>query len=511
MMASLGESDPPPKNPAPRPERKVVYLWIPKRFVVGLGVDVLAFVADVNEKISARGYVLWSGQILTTPLPELPPEGILQAESVQGHWTNPIRFGTRSEVYVEPGIFVAPPLREWDDEQRAYFGIDHPFQMGEAGETYTSYHIGTVVQEPYLFPHELVAAIVHGKKDDYPFYCTCHYADVVYTTQHRLVCMSCGGTHVVLREPLQLDPIRLLSAQEWFDHFDEDGASRDDEIEMSIVDFRNVENAKLIWQTDIWEEAKHLFIFWARSTPEEIEEATRGTEADPSIFLEAGWKPIELPPSPAQQIAKDAVDVDLVENAEHAVREGAEYFLSARTRPEDLVTAIPLLFRAVELLLKARLFELDAKALGDQPNNPTVLKRLVAANVSIDQAELETIIRLRRLRNDLQHGTAKFNYRRGLAVSRATLVFIDRFASAELNLWIGDVVLRDKWEAVLRIPEIAATAERVVEERLVGVRADPSASIAICARCGKGALVRPHPHTGSSCLYCGRAPPPEDV
>jgi hypothetical protein len=162
-------------------------------------------------------------------------------------------------------------------------------------------------------------------------------------------------------------------------------------------------------------------------------------------------------------------------------------------------------------LLKSRLVQLDASALGDQPNNPTVLKRLVAANVSLEQAESETIARLRRLRNDLQHGTAKFNYRRGLAVSRATLIFIDRFASRELALWIGDVVTIEVWKQILRVPEIAATAERIVEERLVEVRRNPSASIEACTQCGKSTFVRLDPRSGASCLYCRRIPCPEDV
>ena len=47
---------------------KVVALWIPRRFLTSSGCDLVAFIADVNQKITQRGYVLWNGQILTTPI-----------------------------------------------------------------------------------------------------------------------------------------------------------------------------------------------------------------------------------------------------------------------------------------------------------------------------------------------------------------------------------------------------------------------------------------------------------
>lgn len=111
--------------------------------------------------------------------------------------------------------------------------------------------------------------------------------------------------------------------------------------------------------------------------------------------------------------------------------------------------------------------------------------------------------RLRRLRNDLQHGTAKFNYRAGLAVSSKTLVFLDRFVHAELGLWMGDAIPADDWYQLLAITEIATTAEQVVKGRLEEVRREPDAMVSLCARCGSEAMVRPHPRTGASCVCCG--------
>src|SRR5262249_26371153 len=158
------------------------------------------------------------------------------------------------------------------------------------------------------------------------------------------------------------------------------------------------------------------------------------------IFLEAGWTAMPTSPPPAHQVAVDSIDIDLVENASHAMREGVSAFLGARNDSGQLVNAIPQMFRAVELLLKARLQDLDTHALDDHPNNPTVLDRLAANGIAITSDESAALIRLRRMRNDLQHGTARFNHRTGLAVSRRAIVFLDRFSHVELGLWIGDAI-----------------------------------------------------------------------
>jgi hypothetical protein len=192
-----------------------------------------------------------------------------------------------------------------------------------------------------------------------------------------------------------------------------------------------------------------------------------------------------------------------LDNALHSLREAVPSFLSARKNTDRLVSAIPQLFRAVELLLKARLQNLDVHALDDRPNNPTVLKRLAAKGVTIRKDESETINRLRRLRNDLQHGTAKFNHRTGLALSRRAIVFLDRFSRVELRLWMGDAIPPDNWGQLLEINEVASTARAVVATRLEEARKDPEATISSCGRCGEAAMVRPHQRTGASCLLCG--------
>lgn len=493
------------------PFAKAIALWVQREFLTPEGVDVRRFVGSVNELITRRGFVLWDGQILVTPLTDVVSEGVLRPEFASlGNYVlhqGLIKTGQYTKViYERPGAdgsFDVPGKREWGIRQREFFGLEDPYQMAEEPEAYTSSHLITRVLEPYLSPSERIAAIVHGQQDDYCFYCPCHSADVVYTTRHRVLCMGCGATHLVLRDPLPLCPKRLLSPEEWNQFFSQDGLYRDQEIDVSVVDFREIEEKHTIWTTDQWEEAKHTFVFFARSSPEEIEEAIRGTEQDPSVFLEAGWARVDAPPPPAHQVADDSIDVDLVENAGHSIRDGVRSFLAARKNSEKLMNAIPQLFRALELLLKAKLLSLDMRALDDHPNNPTVLKRLAAAGIQLTTAERDTVGMLRRLRNDLQHGAASFNYRTGLAASRRTIILLDRFVHAELGLWIGDIISTGDWQSLLAIPEVQCTAESVVGARVDEMRRRPEASISTCGQCGRTAFCRPHPLTGGSCLFCG--------
>jgi len=517
------ETTEPPGPQRSLPLAKVITLWVPRRFLTSSGVDVECFLADVNEKVVRRGLILWDGQVLTAPITDTIKKGILKPKPRIVHEspilnpilkvvasTDSIIVGKHTELFCEQVVadptLDVPPRRDWQAPQREFFGLKDPYQMAEDAGEYTQHHVMTRVLDPYLSPTERIAAIVNGEKDSYYFYCPCHQADVVYTTRHRLVCMGCGAMHVVLRQPLPVHPKWLLTPEEWVEFFDDEGSRRDEEIEMSVVDFQDVENAETIWTTNQWDEAKHRFVFFARSSPVEIAEAIRGTEADPSVFLQAGWTPVDTSPPPAHQVANNSVDVDLIENAAYSLREGVTSFLAARKNSERLVNAIPQLFRAVELLLKAKLRDLEAHGLDDHPNNPTVLQRVTARGVSLTKEEVDTVSRLRQLRNVLQHGTAKFNYRTGLAVLRKTIVFLDRFVHAELGLWMGDAIPPDDWYQLLAITKIATTAKEVAGVRLEEIRQDPEATISLCARCGRNALVRPHPRTGASCIFCGHVP-----
>lgn len=472
----------------PTPFTKVLAFWTPRRFVSEHGIDVAGFVADINVKVGKRGFVMWDRQVLTTPLDERE----------------------RIDAVFEPGSLdqplEIPPRAMWGAEQRGYFGLHDPYQMADEGDTFTSSHIMTSLEVPYLGDEERVIGILHGETDGRPFYCGCHSATVVYTTTRQLICMSCGATHVVLRKPLGMTPTVELSADDWRDLFDHDGSRRHEEVDLPIVDFCAVETAETIWRTNQWEDACHEFIFFARTSPEEVEKAIRGTEMDPSIFMEAGWKPFHEPPPPALQLMQQGVDVDLAENAEHAFRDGVAALVAAYVHPDQLLTAVPQLARAVELLLKARLEMADADGLADKPNGPTVLRRLRDQGVRIDADGEEILTSLRRLRNDLQHGEATFSHRAGLTICRRSIVWLDQFSEDELGLWTGDAIRGDDWVALLTIEEVAERAVRIVNERMASVRDDPQATIEECPRCHRETMVRPHPSTGASCAYCGHVP-----
>lgn len=467
---------------------KVLGFWVPRRFVSSSGIEVSSFVRDLNNKIHQRGFVLWDGQILTAMLdPDYPIEVAFEPSSLD-----------------EP--FDIPPRREWNELQRDFFRLNDPYQMADEPDQFTWSSITTRIVEPYLDEGELISAVVHGEDDHYYFYCPCHFATVVCTTRHRLVCMSCGATHVVLREPLPFIATTLLSAADWHELFDEGGSRRHEEVDLMTVDFRDIESAEPIWKTNQWEEAAHELVFFARSSPDEIEAAIRGTERDPSIFMEAGWSRIETQPPPAYQLMAASVQVDLVENALYALSDGVASFVAAYNRPERLLGAIPQLFRAIELLFKARLQIVDLHAIDDHPNNPILLRRLQHHGVSLTTDEVETLVELRDLRNDLQHGTSTFNHRTGLTLCRDAVVLIDRFVESELGLWVGDAIEGNDWRALLAIPEIATTAERIVGARLAPYRGDSSASIESCMECHRSTLLRPHPSSGASCAYCGHVP-----
>lgn len=218
---------------------RVVGLWAPSRFVTGSGIDVNAFVSDINEKIQSRGFILFDGQILTRPLdttqsieeifePEVPraefkghewrvwkfapDDGMrserdtakpdfptLRWEVVEERLPQWPPFGggvatmpaqAKHQEEVEESLkrdFPIPERRPWTAEQRAYFGLDQPYQMGDEGDRFTWSHIMTQVVGPYLESDELIAGLVHGGLDNYPFYCPCHSATVVYTTRQRLI------------------------------------------------------------------------------------------------------------------------------------------------------------------------------------------------------------------------------------------------------------------------------------------------------------------------------------
>jgi hypothetical protein len=112
------------------------------------------------------------------------------------------------------------------------------------------------------------------------------------------------------------------------------------------------------------------------------------------------------------------------------------------------------------------------------------------------------VTQLRKLRNQLQHSSARFNHRTVLGLCRNALIVIDRFVVDQLGVWAGDVIAAGEWQQLLAIEEIQTRAVAVAETRLTNYRDDPEASITVCPRCAHEAMLRPHPDTGASCLIC---------
>ena len=264
--------------------------------------------------------------------------------------------------------------------------------------------------------------------------------------------------------------------------------------------------APFIWSTNQWDEALKEYVLCARTTPEEFERAVRGTELDASILLEDGWLPAEEPPDPAFQIMDDSVDLGMMDSAGHALAAGASAYLAAYLHPKRLIDAVKDLFQSIELLLKVRLEASNPLGLRGQPNNPTVLTRLAAVGVTLSPDEADTVAQLRRLRNDLQHSSARFNHRQVLGLCRSALIVIDRFAIDELNSWAGDVIHPDEWHQLLGIQEIHARAVTVAETRLDNYRDDPEASITACPRCTHEAMLGATPIRAPRASSAGTSP-----
>ena len=466
---------------------KVVGFWAPRRWLTPENMDVDGMVAEIEEIVKTRGLVAYDGQVITSLRRVGPWEACFEAVSIDT-------------------LLDIPNRRHWGPEQRAHFGVENPYQMADDGP-FTSSSISTGIADPYLAPGELIAGVIHGANERCFYTCPCHYADVVYTTRHRLVCMSCGATHVVLKEPVLTAFRQTIAPEEWDDLFSATGSRHHEQLDLAIVDVQDIENAApFVWSTNQWDEALDDYILHARATPEEFEKAIRGTERDASIFLEAGFRPVADAPAPAFQIMDGSVDFDMMDSAGHALADGASAYLAAYVQPERLIDAVKDLFQAIELLLKVRLEASNPLGLRDQPNNPAVLVGLAAIGVALSADETNTLTELRRLRNDLQHSSARFNQRAGLALCRQALILIDRFVIEELNAWPGDVIAAADWHQLLAIEEISAHAIGVVQARLAEYRDDPEASISTCPRCGHEAMLRPHTNTGASCLICGHVP-----
>jgi hypothetical protein len=336
QRSGLADADPPAEPYVDRQFIKRVGFWAPRRWVTPETMDVDGLVAEIEEIVRTRGFVSYDGQVITS-----------------------LRYAGEWEDWFEPGAGTQryiPRRRDWGPEQSAFFGVEQPYQMADDEGPFTHSSVSVEIADPYLIPGELIAGVVHGSRERWSFTCPCHYAHVVYTTRHRLVCMSCGATHLVLREPVLTDFRQTIAPEDWGELFGAEGSRHHEPLDLAIVDVQDIESAApFVWSTDQWDEALTVYALCARTTPEEFQRAVRGTELDASIFLEDGWLPVEEPPAPAFQVMDGSLDIGMMDSAGHALAAGASAYLAAYLHPERLIDAVKDLFQSIELLLKVRL------------------------------------------------------------------------------------------------------------------------------------------------------------
>lgn len=476
-----------PAAPRRPPQSLLVYVHV-RRDLVERGADIQAMLDDINERIDRRGGIILSDrQILTV--------------AIQPTWGIEAYFSEYQSCRVEH------PTLAWGQQQREYFsafyGVSDPFQYAEERDPYRDFCISARVPMPYLRSGERALALVDATRDRHYFYCPCHYAEVVYTSAHRLICMSCGQMHCVLSAPLPGDFGNRLTNEAWEKAFDADAVLVDDQVDIPLVEYQEIYAAPKLWETAAWEAASGEIEFLARGDPAEIARyrASQGTIED---LMNAGFVPMPEPPPPAAQLGDAHYGVDIAQNAAAALNAGAAAYARSRTEPEALRSAVLSLFQAVELLLKIRLKALDPACGPICMNNPSVLKGLAGVGVNFDNNAMATIKALRQLRNKLQHDGARYGYRDTRALLSRSLTLLDDFTRNQLGWWIGDVAEQPGWDAMLMLEPVREHAQIEAQKRIDRAAAD-GAKVERCPHCERLTVLR-KPGDAGLCVYCRRVP-----
>jgi hypothetical protein len=482
-------------------------LYVPIRIsTITKGFEKENFVYDTNKIIEDRGaFILTDGEILNHKIGiqdvieyHLEAEWDLKAEEL-------VRAGLIDGV-IKPEENQTLELEkiEWSDDQKTYFGIENPYQVSEELNDF-SYDWALIdTHKPYLEASERILALLHGQKDNRAFTCSRYHDEVVYTNKRRLVCMSCGALHCVLKQPLNKHFKQSLTEQEWFDYVDDDGTKREEEMDIDILDFLEIENIPKIWTTFYWKEAVTEFVFFTRATEEELEDHYKHSGSIEDL-IQAGWSEIPTPPFLAFQLAETNLDIDKLSNALGSLNEGILSYKKAKTEIDFIKHGVLQLFHTIELILKAKLEELGSNALKNKSDNPTVIKLLQKHKVLFSVDELQTIKELRQLRNSFQHAEAKFNYRSALKLMRNSIIFIDRFCVQELKIWIAEHISESVWQSILSIADIQNNAVKISNEIIESVKVRDDCEISLCLRCETNTVVSRLNKPGT-CVYCRHIP-----
>lgn len=454
-------------------------------------IQIEEAVNSINRRISERGaIVLPDGQILKIAF---------KMSDVLDYGINLIDIDT---------VFEVKP-KDWGAKQQEYFQIEYPYQLSEENGKFSIGWILIDSNEMYLDEEERILALLHGEKDGRPFYCTCHSAQVVYTSRRRFVCMMCGMLHCVLEDDLGYDFENTLTAEEWFEYFSDDGTKYETEIDLEVIDFQDIEHLPKIWMTSQYEEAADELIFFTRSSKELLDEYYR-TSLNAEVLIETGWSLMPQPPDPVFQFARFRYDVDKITNAMSSLETGILAYDKSRTELSQIKLATLLVFHSIELLLKTRLEQADPSTLSENLNNPTTIKLLKKQGILISIEERKAIDALRKLRNSFQHDDVSYNYRFTLSLLHEAMVFIDRFASEELGIWVGEEISEQAWQILLKFEPIRINAEKIAGEIIKRATNKSDYKIMFCPRCKRETLVSLF-NRGSLCIFCRHRPTLEEL
>lgn len=149
-------------------------------------------------------------------------------------------------------------------------------------------------------------------------------------------------------------------------------------------------------------------------------------------------------------MALQKIELDLVENGKDSLRHAVEHFTDD-SRPTDLKYAVLHVFHAVELFLKAVLGNAHPTLIFQKPeesNKPsartvdfgTLLDRLKAVGVELEDDELETLQAIRSERNKIEHYKVAFDKKQVKVWIGRAMRFLDKFVDDELDFKLEDVL-----------------------------------------------------------------------
>jgi hypothetical protein len=466
-----------------------IYVHV-RRDLADTGAPLDVILDDINTRIRSRGGII------------LADRQILHGAVGEG-WRIHTFFDEETTTPFEH------PRREWGDAQRAYFaelwGLRDPYQYAEEPTPYDRYCFGAYLPRPFLNSTERALAVIEARRDDMLYYCQCHSGAVVYTTAHRLICMDCGKLHCVLNAPLQHAFGAGFTEDHWRKLFDENDVLVDADAHIPTVEYQDIYAAEKVWETDIWENMSSHIEFLSRGDPDEIARWRTG-ESSIEDFMEAGWTQAQSPPPLLPgQLSADLFGVDLTENAVHSFNTAAEAYGQSRTDGDTLRQGVLNLFHALELMLKVRLQQQTGQASVTRLSNPVVIRMLTAAGINFTTDDLDTVAKLRELRNRLQHDGARYGYRDVRGLLAKAFIFIDAFFKKEFDGWIGEIAEQPGWDALLTIPSVRQNAEEEVAKRVRRAITEGQCSIETCPDCGRPHVVR-EGHQAGFCLFCRRVP-----